>query len=135
MLDFSAVHRFANKSLLVRLRLSALLLIVFALSMFLLPLAIVWGTVVLDPRGLQVSIILLPTAVVSGLLFLLMSSEVRCPLCRGLVMRRLRGAPIGKGVRPLFGSYRLRVILRLFFTGNFRCLHCGETCDATDPRH
>lgn len=129
------MHRFANKSLLIRLRLSALLLIVFALSMLLLPAAVVWGTLIYDPRGLQASIILLPIAVVSGLLFLLVSSDVRCPLCRGQVMRRLRGAPIGRGVRPLFGSYRLRVVTRLFFTGNFRCLHCGETCDATDPRH
>ncbi|WP_396257747.1 hypothetical protein [Haloferula sp. A504] len=129
------MHRFANKSLLIRLRLSALLLVVFALSMFLLPLAVVWGTLIYDPRGLQASIILLPTAVVSGLLFLLVSSDVRCPLCRGQVMRRMRGAPIGRGVQPLLGSYRFRVVTRLFFTGNFRCLHCGETCDATDPRH
>ena len=103
--------------------------------MVLLPMTVIWGTVFYDPRGLQASIILLPTAVVSGLLFLLVSADVRCPLCRGQVMRRMRGAAIGRGVQPLFGSYRLRVVTRLIFTGNFRCLHCGETCDATEPRH
>ncbi len=120
MLDNHRVHRFANKALLVRLRLSALLLIVFVLCMSLLPMAVIWGTVIHDPRGLQVSIILRPTAVASGLLFLLVSSDVRCPLCRGQVMRRMRGAAIGRGVQPLFGSYRLRVVTRLLFTGNFR---------------
>ncbi len=128
------MHRFANRSLLFRLRLSALLLILFTLGIVLLPAAVIWGTVFHDPRGILACFILLPTTVVSGLLFLLISSDVRCPLCRGQVLRRSSANTINAKARGLLGSYRLRVVCGIFFTGGFRCLHCGEPCDAVEPR-
>lgn len=111
-----------------------MLLIIFFLSVGLLPFAVVWGTLLEDSRGLQTCFILLPTAFISGLWFMVISADVRCPLCRGQVLRRPGGNAINHKARKLFGSYRLRVIGGIFFKGAFRCFHCGESCDAIEPR-
>lgn len=129
-----SLHRFATRSLLVRLRLACLFLILFATSCFLVPAAVVWGTVLHDPRGLQASMILLPAAFISGLLYLMIGSGVRCPLCRGVVLKRLGGTPTNSKARKIFGSHRLAIILGAFFAGHYRCMHCGEPCDTSIPR-
>lgn len=128
------MHRFATRSILIRLRLAALLLIVFTASCALSPLAVAWGVLIHDPRGIQASFILIPTVAVSGILFLMVGSGVRCPLCRGPVLRRPAGVSVNSKARRLLGSYRFRVICGLFFAGHFRCFHCGEACDAQVPR-
>ncbi len=126
------MHRFATRSLLFKLRLSALLLVVFFLSCVLLPFAVVWGTLLHDERGLQACFVLLPSAFLSGLLFLMASSGVRCPLCRGQVLRRPPSAN-NKAI-SLLGSHRLHVIAGTLFKGHFRCSHCGEPCETQNPR-
>lgn len=128
------MHRFANKFVLFRLRLAALLYLLFFFSCLGLPFVVGWGILFNDSRGLQASFVLLPTAFLSGILFLMVSSGVRCPLCRGQVLRRHGATAVNSKARPLFGSYRLRVICGLFFAGQFRCFHCGEPCDALNPR-
>lgn len=130
----SPVHRFPTRSKLIQLRLAALLLLLFALSVVLMPVAVVWGTLLGEPRALQASFVLIPTTVLSGILFLFMSAGVRCPLCRGEVLRALhRGSANAKASR-LLGSHRLRVIWGIFFSGSYRCLHCGEPCETRNPR-
>jgi hypothetical protein len=128
-------HRFANRSLLIRLRLAALLFLLLLLSLILLPPAFLWFIYGHDTRAAWACLGLVGFVFVFTPIFLIISADVRCPLCRVQVLGGLQGSVRNSKDTPLLGSHRLRVIARLFFTGHFRCMHCGEPCDATQPRH
>jgi DNA-directed RNA polymerase subunit RPC12/RpoP len=114
--------------------LAALFLILLVVSFALLPVAVFWGVFLEEPRALRSTFYLLPTVFVTGILAPALSAGVRCPLCRGEVLKPLHSGSNGKA-RPLLGSRRLRVIVGIFFVGNYRCMHCGEPCETQNPRH
>lgn len=128
-------HRFANRSLLIRLRLAALLYLLLLLSLFLLPGAVLWFILGHDERAAWLSLGLIGFVFVFAPVFLILSADVRCPLCRVQVLGGLQGSVRNSRDKPLLGSHRLRLIVSLFFVGHFRCMHCGEPCDAMQPRH
>jgi hypothetical protein len=111
------------------------MLILFLLSVGLLPLAVLWFILIHDLQAAQICFILLGVAFVSAPLFLLLSAEVRCPLCRGQVLGGVQVGSRNPKASRFLGSYRLRVILSLLLSGGYRCMHCGEPCDGTRPRH
>lgn len=119
------MHRFQNKSTLIRLRLAALLL---GLKYLLIPLSI----------GLLVSAFytdnqdsILRAVAVCGLTILLMilqwilAARPRCPLCLTPVLAS-KTCSKHRRARRVLGSHRLRVALAILFRGRFLCAYCNE---------
>ncbi|MEM1082854.1 MAG: hypothetical protein AAGI48_01935 [Verrucomicrobiota bacterium] len=89
--------------------------------------AVVYGTVFGGDDGLLIAAFLLVSAALSGILYLMVGSGVRCPLCHGPVLGR-RSCVHSQKARKMFGSYRLGVASRVLLVGHFRCPYCGEAC-------
>jgi len=121
------MHRFRTRRSLFRLRISSLTFLVFFISCTLALPAMVWGFVIADPRGQSLSLILAPCALVTGLLYLILSAGLRCPLCHGPLLTNPGCSRNSKGSRVL-GSHRLGVATGVLLLGRFRCQCCGEPC-------
>lgn len=107
---------------------------ILAWSAVLLIPAVFYGTFLPEKNGMTVAAILLASAVVSGILYLMTGAGVRCPLCHGPVLGR-PGCSRNQKATRLLGSYRLDVALKVLLLGRFRCPCCGEPCKCqTSPR-
>ncbi|BCX49764.1 hypothetical protein HAHE_36720 [Haloferula helveola] len=128
------MHRFASRRTLWRLKFSSLCFLACGATWIALPAALVWGMFFHDPRGIRLTIILLGSAFGVGLLYLMTSGNLRCPLCRGQLLRKLAATPVSPKASRAFGSVRAAIALRALFTRWFRCFHCGEPCNTREPR-
>jgi len=127
------VHHFGSSSSLRRLKwASVILLLTIPLCLALIGF-LVRGLAFHDEQALKICLILLAALPCMGLLLAMTGFSLRCPLCRGLLMRRATCSVSSKARRTL-GSLRLRIATGALFRGNFRCPYCGEHCDTTTPR-
>ncbi|MBK1825919.1 hypothetical protein [Haloferula rosea] len=94
---------------------------------------LIQGLLFNDEEALRTSLWLLAAIPCLGILHTLVGFSLRCPLCRGPLMRHASCSVSSKARRTL-GSLRLRVALSALFRGNIRCQYCGEPCDTTTPR-
>ncbi|MGB6219451.1 hypothetical protein [Haloferula sp.] len=101
--------------------------LLFTLSVVLLIPAILWATVLDHREDLYLSGVFLGIAIPSGLIYLMVGSGIRCPLCHGPLIANPRCSRNRKASR-LLGSYRLAVTSRVLLFGRFRCPCCGEPC-------
>lgn len=67
---------------------------------------------------------------------LLAATKCRCQLCQAAMMLPLKCTK-NKNARSLFGSYRLRLALRVLIKKSYRCPACGEhfSCMPPPPDH
>jgi len=120
------MHRLPNPYAVTRFRCAALLLMCKWALVIVSAIMLAYSLCVANPELIKLSISLIWLAVCVGLIIRLFSHRVRCPLCIGLPL--VGGAcSTHRSVRPLFGSYPLRVALSAVFRGWFRCPYCGES--------
>ncbi len=121
------MHRFRSRRSIFRLRVSSLSFLLFLLFTVALPPAAVWGFLFGDARGVKLTLVALPASLVFGILYLIFSANLRCPLCHGPLLSNPRCSRSRKADQ-LLGSYRLAVATRALLVGHFRCPCCGEPC-------
>ncbi len=118
----------------IRLWFSALTYVLFLISCLAVIPCFIWGIVDEKSRGAYLAAGFIGLAILMGLAYLILSAGVRCPLCRGLVIFRLRSSSVHRKANRLFGSVRLGIALAVIFGLPFRCYHCGEPCDSRRVR-
>lgn len=127
------MHRFHSRRSLIRLRFGSLLYLLFSFSIIALFPAIIW-VVFLDHKEDQLlPLIILGTAMISGIICLIVSTGVRCPLCHGPLLSN-PGCSRSNKARKIFGSHRLGVAVYVLLFKHFRCPCCGEPCRCTTAR-
>ncbi|MGE9270362.1 MAG: hypothetical protein ACQKBU_06120 [Verrucomicrobiales bacterium] len=127
------MHRFASQSILRRLKWASWFLLLLLPAVLTLLAMLIWGFLLENPRGLQGAMVLLFIIPALGAAYALTGFSVRCPLCRGPVLRR-SGASMNSRYRPAFGSARLTVAFRALCCRDFRCPYCGEPVDLLRTR-
>ena len=121
------MHRFRSNRSVFRLRFSSLCYLLFIGFVTLLILASVWGFLLYDERGVQLATMSLACSLISGGTYLVLSANLRCPLCHGPLMSNGRFARNPRAIRVL-RSYRLGLATQALLLGRFRCPCCGEPC-------
>ena len=119
------MHRMPTKSSLRNLRLGTMFFLLFGLDMLAfvgLGIAAVWTR---DPAVVRVFLWSAGSLPVLGIAYLAIGSRAKCPLCTNppLTPRRCTKH---RNAKRLFGSYRLKVAMSVFFNDSFVCPHCGE---------
>jgi hypothetical protein len=126
------MHHFHSKRTPLKLRIGGIALILkflcgaAALPFFLMGLLLVRHDLLVITLGLLIA------GAVFSLLHFAISREVRCPLCKGGLLRT-QGCAYHPKARKFFGSRRLGVVVPALLRGRFRCPYCGEICSCT-PR-
>lgn len=116
-----------------RLRISSLIFISIPVLALTLISVLVWGLLTHDFDLLDLALKLLIAVPVVILVLAIVGFSLRCPLCRGTLMRRPACSVHPKAERTL-GSLRMRVATGTLLRGHFRCPYCGEFCDTTKAR-
>lgn len=119
------MHRFQNRSTLVRLRLAALLL---GLKYLLIPLSIGLLTYSFYSDNQDLLFIAVGVCAMTVLMMItqwILAARPRCPLCLTPILAS-KNCSKHRRAESLFGSYRLRVALAILFRGRFLCLYCNE---------
>lgn len=127
------MHRFANSPLLVRLKFSALIVIMRPLLAIALAFVLTRGLLQHDTELLKLSLELLVANFAAFLLLAMIGFSIRCPLCRASLIKKEACSIHSKAERTL-GSVRLSIATGTLLRGHFRCPYCGEHCDTVTPR-
>ena len=85
------------------------------------------GLILSDYRLLVSAVWLLGPGLAGFGLHLLLSRDVRCPLCHGALLQS-SGCSRHVKARRLLGSFRLGVVVPVLSRLRFRCPYCGEPC-------
>lgn len=126
------MHHFHSKRTPIKLRIGGIALILkFLCGAAVLPLFLM-GLLLVRRDLLVITLGLLIAVAVLTLLHFALSREVRCPLCKGGLLRT-QGCSYHPKARKFFGSRRLGVVVPALLRGRFRCPYCGEICSCT-PR-
>lgn len=133
MLGYRHVHHFGSSTSLKRLKVSSGILLLMPPLFAALIGFLAWGMLADDARALLTALCLLAAIPCLGLLLAIVGFSLRCPLCRGQLMRRAT-CSISPKARRTLGSLRLRIATGALFRGNFRCPYCGEHCSTTRAR-
>lgn len=121
------MHSFRSTRSLARLRIGSFFYLLFIVTFVLILPAILWEKLLGRPYGLIAAAALTAACILSALIYLLVGSNVRCPLCHGPLLGNPRCSR-NRNAQRTFGSYRLAVACRVMFLGRFRCPCCGEAC-------
>ena len=69
-----------------------------------------------------------------GLLYFIISSSWKCPLCSGAVWTKSKCSKNPKAKKALGLSYRLNIASRVIFKLPYRCPYCGEKFSSRQTR-
>lgn len=119
------MHRFPSKSVILKLRIAALLFILrCALPALGFPL-LLWSMLMDDRGNFIVAVGMLAFFLPVVFLQWILATGARCPLCFAQPLVR-SGCVKNRKARRLLFSYRLHVSLSALAKGHFRCPYCGE---------
>jgi hypothetical protein len=122
------MHRFSSRSVIIRFKLAALLHCLGALMIPVVIGTLVYSIMTDDSALTKVGIILMGLTVLVAILKFFIGSRTRCPLCMTPVLAS-KGCSKHRHARTLFGSYRLRVAVAIYFRNSFKCPYCYESSE------
>jgi hypothetical protein len=126
------MHHFHSKRTPLKLRIGGIALILkLVCGLSVVPFFIL-GLLLVRQDFLVITLALLAAGALLSILHFALSRDVRCPLCKGTLLRS-HGCSYHPKARYFLGSRRLGVIIPAILRGHFRCPYCGEVCSCT-PR-
>ena len=120
------MHRLPSLHAIRRIRISAVLLLTICLLVPASLVVLMWAFIQADNRLLSAGLIMVMLGAVLVPVQWMYAARANCPLCITPVLVS-KGCARNRNAKTLFGSYRLRVAVSVFFTGTFRCPYCGES--------
>lgn len=119
------MHRFPNKNVVARFRLTALLFCAKCLMAPAISGLLLYSLVTDDLKLTRLSMWLLIVTILIGIVQWMLAARTRCPLCLTPVLAA-SGCSKHRSARRLLGSYRLRVATGILFRDSFQCPYCHE---------
>ena len=120
------MHRFPNKSIINRFKLTAVLLCFKYLMIPVISGILIYSLVINDFKLTEISVALAIITVLASILQWLLAARTRCPLCVTPVLASIRCSK-HRNARSFLGSHRLQVAVAILLTKRFRCPYCNET--------